>query len=426
MKDYQKILKQSFVQWAFKERKKISPEEIGKAAGEERYSGPERLFLEPGKREAVNKSLKALEEEGLVHLIKQKDGTVTYYSAKLTEEDREHLSVLFKQYGILGKEEAAAWAKGKLEKLLPELQSEQIKGFTQKTLTKLEKGTANTPFQAGKQEEIEKKNRDILDAFRGADAVVQNGQAGRQIYIRDLSKKIFNYSKRFAEIENQIISILKESAPQEITEESEGKKEQKNQPFYYWYGVTKNPFSEMIAGNLVIETTNGTIDTCGLPYSFWTDREAEYQHIYVKNRTLLTIENLTTYHDFRETNTAKCFTGGFASPFLKHILKKIAEDNPALEIRHWGDMDGNGFRIFDDLKAHASDRFCPYRMDLDTFCTYIDKATAFEGKDQERIAGFVSHEYFGPAASYMLEHRLKLEQESWYADSETRKDPKIS
>lgn len=70
---------------------------------------------------------------------------------------------------------------------------------------------------------------------------------------------------------------------------------------------------------------------------------------------LLTVENLTTFHELARLQTARTdvvvlYTGGMPSPSFKRAYMRFLDGMPEESaIFHWGDVDAGGFRIADHL-----------------------------------------------------------------------------
>lgn len=75
---------------------------------------------------------------------------------------------------------------------------------------------------------------------------------------------------------------------------------------------------------------------------------------------LLTVENLTTFHELARSQAARkqiavLYTGGMPSPSFKRAYMRFLEGMPEEgSVFHWGDVDAGGFRIADHLARCCS------------------------------------------------------------------------
>lgn len=412
MTDYRTRIEEEAVRRAYQghgEKVHLSAAGIGEAAGEPDYSGKRSNLLSMEKRAAVNRALKELESSGLLKLKRIKDPHAVVYRADIS---REQAGQLYGRYGYTDREESEILLQSEIRKfmescrLMPQtaayLSHVLLCPFGRDSVWMKTKNFGLSDIEEG------------LDVIRGADAVIRSGEEGKNILVRNLSSSVYGSSKTFERYETRICTSVRRILLCDAAEDWEllfdeaqraGKKE------YELFGVSKNPFSEIIRGNAEIQTPNGTVHTCGCSYAFFSDEEASYLHIRIRDSRLITIENLTTYHDFTEPSVLKVYTGGMPSPFLQRLLRRIAEDNPGLMFYHWSDIDVGGFRIFRLISQSTEGRVIPYHMDIET----IQKAAArvpLSDWDREQLQNFRQIDCFSETAAYMLKENVKVEQES--------------
>lgn len=100
------------------------------------------------------------------------------------------------------------------------------------------------------------------------------------------------------------------------------------------------------------------------------------QHIvdsifHIKCKKIITIENLTTFHECPYHEDAMMiYTGGFAGKIVVDALKKINVSS----IYHSGDLDAYGFRIVKNLSEKTGFIVHPYHMNIDTYEKYKESA----------------------------------------------------
>lgn len=415
MTDYSELLRKKIVDNVYESKGNDSylhANMIADATRQPHYSGSRANLLPPEERSSINNALKELQNKGLIEIYhdKQKDNrNYEVYGARI---NKDAVKKLFPIYGITAKDEADAFLKKQIEIML------MTENLTDKTKSYL-KYVISNPF--GKQSIWQRSRKSgILDSergfelIRGADAVLRCGQKNKSTLIRNVSISTYGDSKRFQQIEDQICTsiekiLLISGNPEELAVIDEAKNSSKK--IYEFFGVSKNPFSEIIKGSVKIITDNGKIDTCGHTYSFRSDEEDGYRHIYIEDKNLITIENITTYSDFDKPGYAKIFTRGYPSPFMKRIIRKIVFDNPQLVVKHWSDIDVGGFNIFYQIYNCSEKKAVPYRMDAEE----IRKTTIRKDLtdwDRKNLSKYITDPFFGNTAEYMLKYGEKVEQEA--------------
>ena len=154
-----------------------------------------------------------------------------------------------------------------------------------------------------------------------------------------------------------------------------------------------------------------------------TSLEADY---------VITIENLTSYHEFlranpghRDTSGRKylaIYLGGYHNRPRRELLRRIycyTQDNPmpgaTCDFYHWGDIDYGGFSIFVHLRRSLGIEIKPYMMDLDTLIRYEKFAKPLSKGYAARLRRLLDDpefECFYPVIEYMLKKGIRLEQEA--------------
>ena len=125
-----------------------------------------------------------------------------------------------------------------------------------------------------------------LQIIKGADAVISNGELQQNILVRNLSASVYGGSKTFEHYESRICTAIRRILMSDEEKDWDlllDEAEQSGKKVYELFGVSKNPFSETMKGNAEITTPNGTIHTCGCSYAFFSDEEASYLHIRIRD-----------------------------------------------------------------------------------------------------------------------------------------------
>ncbi len=131
-------------------------------------------------------------------------------------------------------------------------------------------------------------------------------------------------------------------------------------------------------------------------------------------RKVITIENLTTFFRWQETDAMIIYLGGYHNAVRRELLQLIYRQLPQVRYLHFGDIDAGGFEIYEDLCRKTGIAFEPYYMDLSVLKSCIGYAkplTAHDRKRLERLREKYPHREYGEVLAFMLECGVKLEQE---------------
>lgn len=132
---------------------------------------------------------------------------------------------------------------------------------------------------------------------------------------------------------------------------------------------------------------------------------------------MITVENLTTYHDSDETDAVHIYLGGYHNHSKQILLEKIYADNKDCNYFHKGDLDVYGFSILENLKEKTGIPFAPLMMDVATLerfyragiykeLTATDNIKVMKEKKNTKLAAYAD------VLQFMLDNKCKVEQES--------------
>lgn len=223
-----------------------------------------------------------------------------------------------------------------------------------------------------------------------------------ETYIRDFSIKVFRDSKTFETIIGKVKRLLFQYGdfPNEenILED---------------LNLIKNPGHVYIKGNAVITISGQKIDlsVLGGDIAISSALLKNINSISVKGKKVITIENLTTFNAFEDSDTFAVYLGGYHNSYRRNFIMQIYHDNPDAEFRHFGDIDAGGFYILLHLKEKTQVRFKPHCMDIATLQKYSQYTKALTDNDKKRLKNLLNSE-FSDTVKYMLENNCKLEQEA--------------
>lgn len=135
--------------------------------------------------------------------------------------------------------------------------------------------------------------------------------------------------------------------------------------------------------------------------------------IEVTGSKVITIENLTSFHNFREPEALVIYLGGFHNRVRSDFISRVYAQNLNAEYLHFGDIDAGGFYILEHLRSDTGIDFRPYMMDRGTLTKYADYTVPLTGNDRVRLQKLlaVKGDVYGDTIRYMLENDCKLEQE---------------
>ena len=263
-------------------------------------------------------------------------------------------------------------------------------------------------------------NRDILKLTEGF------SEAHGECMERLLSSRLYGDSKRYEKaVKPKALSLMKilykksngtTTAQDDVSDEE----------LMMQYGITRWPEILHFTGNISVVTDDEKqIDFSTQGYGAYMN-SATLTHVLKvtihDTDRILFIENLANYiwyiHNVRQPDEIVLWHGGFLSPVRKSWFRMIIEAAGDLPIRHWSDIDLGGFRIFVMLQRNVAPLAVPWKMDLATLLQYKDRTISLQEQEHdsylqvlEKCLKDPEYKVFYEVIRYMLEHRVKLEQE---------------
>ena len=129
-------------------------------------------------------------------------------------------------------------------------------------------------------------------------------------------------------------------------------------------------------------------------------------------KRVVTVENLTSFHDYEGTDDFVIYLGGFHNKVKRDFLMFLYEQNDGKKYLHFGDIDAGGFYILEHLKAKTGIPFKTLYMDVETLVKYKSQTKRLTQNDRQRIKNLLAKtENYKDVLEYMLEQDCKLEQE---------------
>ena len=181
------------------------------------------------------------------------------------------------------------------------------------------------------------------------------------------------------------------------------------------YHVFKEPQKISIRGKALIRMCGKDIDISGFDegIEFTVSELSKIECVQLLATTFMTIENRTSYLRYKKENTVTFYLGGYANRDQRDFIKKIYEDNPGVTYLHFGDIDAGGFWIHHHLCQVTGVPFGMFHMSFQELknSEYRKCLHPLTEGDITRMQELAVMPEYRDVIKYMLEHRVKLEQE---------------
>lgn len=234
-------------------------------------------------------------------------------------------------------------------------------------------------------------------------------QLSDETYVRNFSNALFKDSKVFQkEYRSTVQSILYDYTETAVEKER----------ILEVYNLYENPTYVLLKGSAVVTTKNSKIILSDLTGGISVPESAleDITGIQVLGPAVITVENLTTFHDCVDSDNLYIYLGGFHNHSKEMLLKKVYKMNLSCQYFHRGDLDVYGFAILESLKARTGIPFKPLEMDLDTLRKLYEAGLYKKLTEADKKAmAAPSLQQYAEVFQFMLEHNCKAEQESMAA-----------
>lgn len=231
----------------------------------------------------------------------------------------------------------------------------------------------------------------------------------QETYIRNFSTALFKDSKMFQKEYKSVIESILFDFTDEILEKEK---------ILEYYNLYENPTYVLIKGDIKIEFENSVIYVKEIKNGIALSNNSlnDIKNINIFSDAVITVENLTTYHDSDENNSVYIYLGGFHNNSKEKLLRNIYKYNPNCNYYHKGDIDVYGFLILDNLIKKTGIPFLPLEMDIKTLDRFYNSGMYKElsEKDKKMIIETKCNQLikYSDVLDYMIEHNCKVEQES--------------
>lgn len=281
----------------------------------------------------------------------------------------------------------------------------------------------------GKNQNVEYYGHDLgeyRDLLTAARAVLENRE---EVFVRNFSIQLFHDSKRLEQLAPRLEALLYQYG--EFQERGNVLEE---------CGVVHTPTYVMMKGSGVLRLRDRRqgkrpgrrepepdqkIDLSRLKgdLALSTESLRSITELTVSGGRVVTVENLTSFHDYPAGNDFVVYLGGFHNKVKRDFLADLYRQNPTKEYRHFGDLDAGGFYILEHLKRKTGIGFRSLYMDAATLRRYEKDQKPLTENDRKRLQQLWQTlqeqkergeclEDYGEVIGYMLDRGCKLEQEA--------------
>lgn len=337
----------------------------------------------------INQNLDLLQKKGFITTKAEKSGKIRSVSLEENAIEQVYEYINRKSKADINKQLTELWDKYK------DLQEESFSPLLEYIKEQQSRISTNKIVQF-----FYENFDDYEDLLNAVKAVLSNQN---EIFIRELSVKLFNNSKRLETIENTIRSLLYKYGEYDdkdtVLEE---------------HNIIKTPTYVMVKGKCILHCGQ-TIDLSKIKgdIGLSTQTLKTLSSVELKGANVITIENLTNFHKYHSENELVIYLGGFHNSIKREFIKLVAKCNSNAVFKHFGDIDAGGFYILEHLKRKTGINFIPHNMDIYTLEKNKDFWIKLTENDKARLSFLAekSNEY-KETIDYMLKNDCKLEQES--------------
>lgn len=350
----------------------------------------------------VNEALKELQEIGLV--------IIHYQRASIIKSVELNLLQLRQCYEFVSREpknEEHDW----LLKVM-----EQFQGCT--VLDKYFDAQRVKIFKNQRVEYFDGNKQEFIDLLTLVKLICTNEE---EQFVRDFSVRYFSDSKRVEALATKAKALMyqygeyqdKESVLEEC-------------------GIVKTPTYVCLKGNGRMTLGGQIIDLSKLngDVALSTASLKELDKIEVLGDCVVTVENLTSFHDYSGVDDFVIYLGGFHNTTKRKFLVYLYEQNREKKYMHFGDIDAGGFYIYEHLKMKTGIPFKTLHMNVETLKKHSSQTKTLTQGDRRRIESLLkklndkhkqedmADEDYRDVLQYMLANNCKLEQEALYSSVE--------
>ncbi len=246
------------------------------------------------------------------------------------------------------------------------------------------------------------------------DAIEQNAE---ECFLRELSVRTFRDSKVAEQYMGKAVSVLRRYS--ERIARLAASDDMSDEDILAEYNVYRNPSWLLMkgSGQLVIDGMSMALSSLPLGFGIaGADVEKLSWDPLQAPRRVLTIENLTSFHRWRDRqrDTLCIYLGGFANRYRRTLLMQLQARYPDAEYVHFGDIDCGGFLIWKALCEGTGISFGLAAMDEATYLRFCGEGRPLTEHDRRTLDRMKADPFFAGQCRLfdrMLSTGMKLEQE---------------
>lgn len=350
---------------------------------------------------SINESVEELKRQQLVDVIYQRNIVIERIVLNVT-----HIEKCYQELGRVPRREEHNWLLSFWDRL-----SEQ---YIMDLYSPLIAYINAQRVKVSKNQKVELYNNDQKEYKELIKVVISALENKEEIFIRDFSIKHFHDSKRVEQLKAKAETLLfkygdyeeKDSVLEEL-------------------GIVATPTYVMLKGNGEIRLSDQVINLSHLKgdIALSTASLKELQGVKVFGKRVVTIENLTSFHDYSDLNDFVIYLGGFHNKVKREFICYLYSKNSDKEYRHFGDIDAGGFYILEHLKRKTGIAFYSLYMNKEIILNHLDCVKPLTENDKKRLRDLlvlmkkksgdgILIEDYSEVLEFMLEKNCKLEQEA--------------
>ena len=241
---------------------------------------------------------------------------------------------------------------------------------------------------------------DYKNMLMAAKSILENDE---DIFIRELSVKLFNNSKKLELLETLVRSLLFKYGEYDDID-----------TVFEEHNVVKTPTYVFLKGIGIIDCGQKiNLEQISGDIGLSTQTLKSLKSIELNGASVITIENLTSFHKYQPQNELAIYLGGFHNAVKRDFIKLVKKYNPSSLFRHFGDIDAGGFYILSHLREKTEINFIPFKMDIRTLEDNKSCWIELSENDKKRLKLLANKSNcFEDVIDFMLENNCKLEQEA--------------
>lgn len=232
---------------------------------------------------------------------------------------------------------------------------------------------------------------------------------------RSLSVRLFGNSKRLKRLQRSVVAVLREH-----DDETAAFAANDDWALLRAHHLERVPEYVPLAGPLILDLNETPVDLSPFAYGLALPATSLYASRVVESaaRYVLTVENVTSFNEVlavRPYSVLAVYTGGFASPAVTTLLRRVHAATPQASFFHWGDVDAGGLRILAHLRDALGADVMPLAMDVLTMEAHERYVRRLSDRDRAALARLRAWPTLANCIElidYLLTKGHKLEQEA--------------